>query len=222
MAEKSLKTITFEGLKHIYTIPETPEDIGAAPAGYGLGYEVQTAPDENPDNIVGTGFYRCSIPLNGSQAWWIGTHEQLYADNSFAYQRFTSYDRTFPETVQRFKMNGTWGEWEWENPPMVLGVEYRTTERYNGKPVYTKLIYCGVAKNAGGISWPSGFSVALRHAGWLGTSIMLPCGDWVGKTGYYAYTSPWPGGSGLNIYTDSLSDGLGNYDWYEQVWYTKS
>ena len=29
---------------------------------------------------------------------------------------------------------------EWENPPMELGVEYRTTERYQGKPVYTKLL----------------------------------------------------------------------------------
>lgn len=28
---------------------------------------------------------------------------------------------------------------EWINPPMELGVEYRTTDRYKGKPVYTKL-----------------------------------------------------------------------------------
>ena len=30
----------------------------------------------------------------------------------------------------------TWGEWEYINPPMVYGVEYRTTERNNGLPVY--------------------------------------------------------------------------------------
>ena len=28
---------------------------------------------------------------------------------------------------------------EWINPPMQLGVEYRTTERYRGKPVYIRL-----------------------------------------------------------------------------------
>lgn len=28
------------------------------------------------------------------------------------------------------------GEIEWINPPMVLGTEYRTTERFNGAPVY--------------------------------------------------------------------------------------
>ena len=46
--------------------------------------------------------------------------------------------------------NGTeWRPWEWDNPPMELGGidadgnpinEYRTTERYLGKPVYTQVI----------------------------------------------------------------------------------
>jgi len=35
------------------------------------------------------------------------------------------------------------GETEWINPPMVAGVEYRTTERWNGQSVYRKLISCG-------------------------------------------------------------------------------
>lgn len=30
------------------------------------------------------------------------------------------------------------GETEWINPPLVIGVAYRTTERYNDKPVYIK------------------------------------------------------------------------------------
>lgn len=32
---------------------------------------------------------------------------------------------------------------EWFNPPLLLGVEYRTTERYLGKPVYVKVIQAG-------------------------------------------------------------------------------
>lgn len=32
--------------------------------------------------------------------------------------------------------NNSWGEWEYLNPPMTPGVEYRTTERVNGKPVF--------------------------------------------------------------------------------------
>ena len=41
-----------------------------------------------------------------------------------------------------------WQPWEYVNPPMQLGVEYRTTERYQGKPVYTKAIDFGAAPNS--------------------------------------------------------------------------
>lgn len=33
----------------------------------------------------------------------------------------------------------SWGEWEWENPMLKTGIEYRTTERFNRKPVYVKM-----------------------------------------------------------------------------------
>lgn len=33
------------------------------------------------------------------------------------------------------------GEKEWINPPLYAGTEYRTTERFDGKPVYSKYIY---------------------------------------------------------------------------------
>lgn len=37
---------------------------------------------------------------------------------------------------------------EYLNPPLVLGVEYRTTERYLGKPVYVKAVNLGALPNA--------------------------------------------------------------------------
>ena len=40
------------------------------------------------------------------------------------------------------------GEKEYFNPPMASGVEYRTIERWNGKPVYTKLVDFGAMPNA--------------------------------------------------------------------------
>lgn len=40
------------------------------------------------------------------------------------------------------------GVQEWLNPPMESGVEYRTTERYNGKPVYTWKVDLGSLPNA--------------------------------------------------------------------------
>lgn len=36
-----------------------------------------------------------------------------------------------------------WQPFEWEHPPMQLGVEYRTVERYNSKPVYVKTVDLG-------------------------------------------------------------------------------
>ena len=38
---------------------------------------------------------------------------------------------------------------EWFNPPMLIGVEYRTTERYFGKPVYTMAFSTGNLRAAG-------------------------------------------------------------------------
>lgn len=45
--------------------------------------------------------------------------------------------------AERIMKAGIWGAWEWVNPPMLTGVEYRTTERYKGKPVYTQLMNFG-------------------------------------------------------------------------------
>lgn len=44
------------------------------------------------------------------------------------------------------------GEKEWLNPPMMEGVEYRTTERHNGLPVYAKLVITGVPANGNELS----------------------------------------------------------------------
>ena len=45
--------------------------------------------------------------------------------------------------LHRGRYGNTWLPWEWVNPPMQLGVEFRTTERYLGKPVYVKAVDCG-------------------------------------------------------------------------------
>ena len=58
-------------------------------------------------------------------------------------------------SVVRYKLNDIWKPTEWVNPPMELGVEYRTTERYLGKPVYTKMVNCG--------NLPNGTTVEVAH-----------------------------------------------------------
>ena len=37
-------------------------------------------------------------------------------------------------------LNADWWEWEWINPPLLAGVEYRTVNRYAGKPIYVKYV----------------------------------------------------------------------------------
>lgn len=38
------------------------------------------------------------------------------------------------------RISGSWGDFCYENPVMIIGVEYRTTERFNGEVVYRKLV----------------------------------------------------------------------------------
>ena len=65
---------------------------------------------------------------------------------------------------------GIWGPWEWVNPPMEPGKEYRTTERYLGKPVYAQLFSIGACA--------AGSSVNLyKRVGTLNTDkIVSYCG----------------------------------------------
>ena len=73
-----------------------------------------------------------------------GTNNADLAEPSFTIQTptFVATNGTLPEgETLLFPM-------EWLNPPMLLGVEYRTTKRYMGKPVYAKLVNFGALPNA--------------------------------------------------------------------------
>ena len=54
--------------------------------------------------------------------------------------------------IEKVYSNGVWQPCEWENPPMVAGVEYRTTERFKGKVVYAKQISFGKLPASGSSS----------------------------------------------------------------------
>ena len=64
----------------------------------------------------------------------------------FAYANEGASSMLMGTVLQRSKKtaNVDWTPWEYINPPMKLGVEYRTTERYLSKPVYCQVIDCGV------------------------------------------------------------------------------
>ncbi len=56
--------------------------------------------------------------------------------------------RMFKQRYPSSSSPAVWMPFEWEHPPMRTGIEYRTSERYNGKPVYAKAINFGQAPNA--------------------------------------------------------------------------
>ncbi len=129
----------------------TAGDIGAAPSGFGLGTGFANAPGVDANQIVANGIYAANqnVPISGV-TFIVEAKVGATAANQiqYAYAYRPSSGAPTASTVQRRVCdNGTWGVWEWVNPPMVLGVEYRTTERYNQKPVYTKLVDCGAGPN---------------------------------------------------------------------------
>lgn len=112
----------------------TAADVDAAPAGYGLGTKSVAVDDAN--EIDGAGFYSTKVNTPNGQVWYID-HQNYNANN--AVQVAFSISTPGPGYVCiRYKYGGTWAAWAWANPPMELGVEYRTTERSEGKPVYAK------------------------------------------------------------------------------------
>ena len=64
-------------------------------------------------------------------------------------------NRTYPDCRYRIAADG---ETEWINPPMLAGTEYRTTERWNGKVVYVKLL---TWKNTADINYTT--TVSIPH-----------------------------------------------------------
>lgn len=90
---------------------------------------------------------------------------------------------------------------EWINPPMQLGVEYRTTERYLGKPVYVKLINCG--------NLPDGATKEVTHGianiGFIVGAQATASNSTIGFNGH-AHLPEIYGGSLTNQWTNYLAD----------------
>lgn len=68
------------------------------------------------------------------------------ANSSYGVIKAVGYNASHPTVLYLNKMQ-TWSEWEWVNPPMIVGTEYRTTKRHDGKVVYTKLVSLGTLPN---------------------------------------------------------------------------
>lgn len=120
---------------------------GKAPAGYGLG--------ESDLPILSTVEEADALTKNGI-AHYSNATTSLFGDESDVFGRYAiivTYSQNGTDKVQdaycygqsaygyvvvRRGMNlyHVWQGWEWVNPPLVTGKEYRTTQRVNNKAVY--------------------------------------------------------------------------------------
>lgn len=99
---------------------------------------------DNMDELTDPGHYKGSFNENGVYKK-VSVEVKYY---SFAggsvYLCQTLTELSTGVVRKRVKNAGNWSEWEYENPPMRLGTEYRTTERYNDEVVYASLQTDGI------------------------------------------------------------------------------
>lgn len=118
--------------------------------------------------------------------------------------------------------DGVWSDWMWVTPAMMLDVEYLTTKRYNGKPVYAKR-FSYVFEN--GMSGSRKYNVPhgvlnletiVSKNGWASTGDMLPYTASDGTTSITAWDAD-------NIIVANTGSGWGaNRIWYFDLEYTKT
>lgn len=116
-------------------------DVGAAPSGYGLGGGARNI--DSVLSITENGWYitNADAPTAG---YWIC---HAFVTNNGNDVVVEAWNLNGANKAKINKRSGTWGKWEWINPPMATGVEYRTTERFGGKPVYQKIVNFGTLPN---------------------------------------------------------------------------
>ncbi len=115
-----------------------------APGGYGLGsYPQKTVSLSELDTTFYTGWYLLNHP--GSVLAGVGLNYGNVLVHCIEPNSCIQEVRPLASAVvlRRICHQNNWGEWEVENPPMNVGIEYRTTEKYKGAAVYKKLDAAG-------------------------------------------------------------------------------
>lgn len=196
-------------------------NINAAPGGFGLGgaSKLLSAADDL-NNIRVTGWYSWSYnshPQNAPDNNWgkYGCTMHVFASAPGGYAIQTVYDLSddithgcaIQRTICVASSGNTYYPWEWVNPPMILGTEYRTTERYLGKPVYVKTVDCGLPQTnttwatAHGISGVKNFISATAQSG-----VYIANGIFKGSDGL--------GGDSITIATDTTNIHISTYGYW--------
>lgn len=210
-------------------------NIGAAPDGFGLGangwpyvYTVVTGDIINELDRSGLYWYLDNNNPLYTDGWNSGTsglllhlegdsHNTLSARQVF-YPNYAVNNAIGATHVERVKTtSGEWQPWEFVYPPMVIGNEYRTTERYLGNPVYVKTVDFGALPNASYkfVSIESGASI-IRASGIASNGKTIP-----GSIGASQREQVLCMGSGNSVEIITYAD-ASNLTATVTAWYTKT
>ena len=190
--------------------PITPASIGAAPVGLVSGiYSAHT--DEEFDNVITTAF--SNMRDNTSQFITVAVHDGNFMGhwtvevNRGSATAGSAVAWCYGDTIQKAFFGGVWKPWEYTNPPMYMGVEYRTTERRGSIVVYKKLDTDGVLKYRleGETAWRTyADEIGAAPAGYgLGTkpqrTVSLADLDSIFYNGWYLLSQPGSSLAGVNF-----------------------
>lgn len=123
----------------------------------------------------------------------------------------------YATVYERQYYSGTWHAWECVNPPMLIGVEYRTKERYLGEPVYTMVLDCETLPAAAGnklVKHNADVAQVLRCTGQMSDGNCLPF--------HYAANNWVEIHAGPTYVTIRVGDDKSKFTAKAQIWYTKN
>jgi hypothetical protein len=202
-----------------------------APAGFGLGtFSTLLTKEDDLNDIRVNGWYhweRDSVPANvptlEHTSYMTSMRVWTNVGNVFCQELMDMTDSVSGGAkLRRFAYVNKFYEWEWINPPCFSGKEYRTTEKFNGEPVYTSLISFGIPTS----------SPANKGTGIMATKVIRSCGHMGGNSLPYINgtldnaTSAW---ANAKVNNDSYIDvdlhfgsGMNGKSAEVQVWYTKT
>lgn len=202
-------------------------NIGAAPDGYGLGAGgkyISNATLGSLDTIEASGWYNMSMTRTVTVCGVTFAYAFMLVnavDSNNANQILYPIVSGSPVIV-RTLYGGKWQPYEILNPPMKPGVEYRTIERYLGKPVYIKVVDCGALPAAGTTK-----NVAYSSGNTLPISVALSYGNMSSDTYFITGYKEWVASSlatplNISIIGGSAPNTTANYKAYATVKYTKT
>ena len=104
---------------------------------------------------------------------------------------------------------------------MIPGIEYRTTERYLGKPVYTKLVNCGAMPSKTTKTVDVGVENLLHKVSMTARMYYSNADNWTLPLHNGSFdVDVWFNFNGINI--RAQQSGLSSYTGYVTIKYTKT